>query len=366
VGAFFSSSMPALSPRAAYALRCGLSIGVASLLTLFAEHVPVVKTAFLLPCTLLAPVFAGVTAQPLLGGALKSATHAVLGSTLSVPLLIASMSAVGWQSDSAVFGSLTLLSLVLSWLPLPQLAAKLALAWVSITLFSGRLWPKAGYGVFDRSFAARMTAAGAVGCVVALAVVWPKQWPHSRAGAVAANALAQGEKAAASLAELLAAAAFPRPEAAGAAPYAAALRLRADALRAILAASLATLRAVGEALRWEVRALGARAAPRALHRRTAALQAHLLTLDGLLSAWDAGEAATRAHGQAAERRRLMRLAHAAATGAPDGGGISRPPSAANLAALGALFSLCRHFSALTRGGPLHHQARRRWTRRTSC
>ena len=72
-----------VSPRASYALRCGLAIGAASLLSLVPAHAP--STADLLPTlsTLLAPVFAGIcAAPPHLGAALKNSAQAGGGIAL--------------------------------------------------------------------------------------------------------------------------------------------------------------------------------------------------------------------------------------------------------------------------------------------
>ena len=253
---------------------------------------------------------AGVTAQPLLGHGFRAASHVLIGLVICVPFLVAAAELVGWESDEAVFGSLLILSLLFSWAPLPQLSAKLALSFCSITLMSGRPWPKSGYGTFDSTFSARMSLAGVVGVAVGLAIISLPFWPQSRACRVTASALTSGEKAAASLVELMATSAFPRPDAQpGAAPLVAAVRLRADALRSAANAALTTVRTLGEGVRWEVRVLGPQVAPPALAKRTAALAAHLLMLDGLLAAWDAAEAASEQHQVISERRKLMRIAH---------------------------------------------------------
>lgn len=115
---------PWLSARTAYALRGGLCIGVASLLLLLAEHVKSVDSVFMAPLTMLAPAFAAVVVQPLLGHAFRAASHVVIGTTVCLPFIVAASALVGWQTNEAVFGTLVVLSLLFAMAPLPQLSAK--------------------------------------------------------------------------------------------------------------------------------------------------------------------------------------------------------------------------------------------------
>ena len=296
-----------VSARASYALRCGVAIGCGSLLSLVPTYAP--ATADFLPTlsTLLSPVFAGIcAAPPHLGASLKNTVQTVIGLLYGAALATAALAIFGFGTDKQSLAALVPTSLLVLLAPgVPALSAKVAQIIVGASLFSAKRLPG-----FDLFFPLQLIVASGVGVACALLVcVLP--WPHSRACAAAEAAAASGERAVASLGAL---AARALGDESAAPAVAAALRSRLEAQHATAVAAVAALKATREGVDAEASVGFAR--PYRLAARAAALDAALLSADGMLLALDASRAAHAAHAKHTVRRRLRRVAASSSALAP--------------------------------------------------
>jgi hypothetical protein len=343
-----------------YCVRVGLAMGASSLLELATEHCDAAAKFFPEPMALLAPVMAGITAAPPhLGACLRASSQLCTGLLIAAPVACAALAAVGWSSDAAVFSSLTVLTLLVLLLPAtPPLSVKVALIVITVSLFSAPLDPG-----FSALFPVQVALASLIGQAVALALCALPLWPGGRACDCARDALREGEAAAGALGAALAREWDGSSGGCGgsaAAAAVAAARERTDALHATLAASAAALRALREGVDWEARA--GLAPPWRLAQRCAALEALLLSANGMRLALDADAAAARVRHRGASSLEAAPAGEARTAGCAR---AARRRVAAHVAALGdaaaAALSAAAADAAAPNNTPAQQQQQRwRW------
>jgi hypothetical protein len=293
---------------ASYAVRCGLSIGLASLLPLLCAAEPAASRVFAVP--LFAPVFACVIVGPTHRGVtIKSAALLMKGWCAGAVVTSLALAAMGpHKSEAKTYISLVLLSLLVlypsAYAPLTQ---KMAMDCVIVALFVVQSSGIAGSGWL---FPFQQLASVTVGTLAALAVsLLP--WPRCSARGEAGEQLRAAEEAAGALVRLLARAFGDGAASPGSARL---LAARAAALRASAGASLAQAQALADAAAWEEWLLPATrlrdcAGPQR-DRRAAALTDLLLAADGMRMALAGIRAAEAQHAHAVTRARLAALHHA--------------------------------------------------------